>query len=59
MLDFKTMDNAKIADSFALCERWRKGEGEFWNRPKKKLPYLRSEVNALMAEVEKRVRGDV
>lgn len=55
MLDFKTMDNATLADSLALYNRWRKGMGEFYHRPKKKLPYTQTEVSALISEVAERL----
>lgn len=54
MLDFKTMDNTTLADSLALYNRWRKGVGEFYHRPKK-LPYTQKEVSALISEVAERL----
>jgi hypothetical protein len=50
MLDFKTMDNATLAASLALYNRWRKGVGEFADF-KKQLPYKPSELTALMNEI--------
>ena len=51
MLDFKTMDNATLAASLALYNRWRQGLGEFYHRPKKKLPYTQTEMTALINEI--------
>ncbi len=50
-MDFKTMDNTTLADSLALYNRWRKGVGEFYHRPKKQLPYTQTEVTALINEI--------
>ena len=55
MLDFKTMDNATLAASLALYNRWQQGVGEFYLRPKKKLPYTPSERTALFYEIEERL----
>lgn len=56
-VDFTKMDNATLAASLALYNRWRKGVGEFYNRPKKKLPYAQSEITALINEIVKRLES--
>lgn len=55
MLDFETMDNATLAATLALYNRWRQGVGEYFGRPKKKLPYTQSEVSALISEIVERL----
>lgn len=57
MLDFAKMDNATLAATLALYNRWRQGVGEFHHRPKKKLPYTQTEVTALINEIVGRLEN--
>lgn len=57
MLDFTKMDNATLAASLALYNRWRQGVGEFADY-KKQLPYTPSELTALMDEIVRRLSDE-